>query len=109
MGRRHQAGGCGSLEVMSDSWELVPAGRRASLAVSERVHEGSREQDVWIWHLPAGDKEYAGDCDFHAVAYSGQEGIVLPAPQRDVPLDHVGPNERWCVDRLAITRTTEDA
>lgn len=77
------------------------------LAVSERVREDGRESDGWIWHLPAGDEECVGDCDFHTIACSSEEGIVAPAPKRDVPLDGAGPNERWCVDCLAIIRTAE--
>lgn len=72
------------------------------LAVSERVRGVGDEPDTLIWHLPAGEDECVGDCDFHAIACSSQDGIVLPWPSRDVPLRLVEPRERWCTDCLAM-------
>ncbi|MCZ0996504.1 hypothetical protein O1L44_30705 [Streptomyces noursei] len=59
-----------------------------------------------IWHLPAGDDECMGDCDFHAIVCSDLDGIALPSPQRDVPLEMDKPRERWCDACRAIAATT---
>ncbi|MFE0063418.1 hypothetical protein [Streptomyces sp. NPDC059003] len=72
------------------------------LAVAERLRGIGDVPDVVIWHAPGDGAECDGDCDFHAIACSDSEGIVLPAPKRDVPVDLGVPGERWCDDCLAI-------
>ncbi|WP_159425725.1 hypothetical protein [Streptomyces noursei] len=47
-----------------------------------------------------------GDCDFHAIVCSDLDGIALPSPQRDVPLEMDKPRERWCDACRAIAATT---
>ncbi|MGP3950839.1 hypothetical protein [Streptomyces sp. 7N604] len=79
------------------------------LATPERVHE-SDWTEVVVWHKPVQPEQCHGECDFHALACSSVEGIVLPGPNQDVPLDLDRPGERWCTDCLAIinaARTTE--
>ena len=76
------------------------------LATQERVRlDGG--QVVIVWHKPVGRCD--GDCDFHAIACSAEEGIVLPGPKRDVPIRLDEPGERWCVDCLAIIRAARTA
>ncbi|MCZ4603501.1 hypothetical protein O3S80_06845 [Streptomyces sp. Lzd4kr] len=70
------------------------------LAVAERMRGSGNVPDVVIWHASGDDLECDGDCDFHAIACSDIEGIVLPAPMRDVPFDLNVPGERWCDDCL---------
>jgi hypothetical protein len=77
------------------------------LATSERVRGDGGRTEVLVWHKPVGRCD--GECDFHAIACSAEEGIVLPSPKQDVPisLDKLG--ERWCPTCLAIIRSARTA
>ncbi|MGW9592161.1 hypothetical protein ACWHLZ_17755 [Streptomyces chartreusis] len=77
------------------------------LAVAERMRGRRDVPDLVIWHASGDDVECDGGCDFHAIACSDVEGIVLPAPKHDVPLDLVAPGERWCDDCLTIISRSE--
>ena len=69
------------------------------LATQERVRKDGRT--VVVWHKPVG--RAVGE--FQAIACSEDEGIVLPGPKKDVPLDLDQPGERWCPDCLATTQS----
>ncbi|MGW5123285.1 hypothetical protein ACWEQ7_04320 [Streptomyces sp. NPDC004069] len=69
-------------------------------ATAERVR-GTDGQTETVWHKARGRCD--GQCDFHAIACSDTEGIVLPGPNRDMPLNLDVPGERWCPDCLAAT------
>lgn len=71
------------------------------LATQERVRLDDG-QTVIVWHRSPGRCD--GECDFHAIACSDDEGITLPGPKRDVPMRLDKPGERWCPDCLAIIR-----
>lgn len=77
------------------------------LAVSERVPGCGRVPDQTIWHKSAHGHRCTGGCDFHPIACSTDEGIVLPAPKRDIPLRLSNENERWCQDCLALNKRTQ--
>ncbi|WP_432180909.1 hypothetical protein [Streptomyces sp. NBC_00063] len=66
------------------------------LATRGRVAEGRSE--TLVWHKPVGDTVN----EFQAIACSDTDGIVLPAPKQDVPLDLDKPGERWCPECLAL-------
>ena len=68
------------------------------LATRERVTDGRAETTVWHKAVAPCD----GQCDFHQVACSPTDGIAMPGPQQDVPLDLDEPGERWCLDCLAL-------
>ena len=72
------------------------------LATPERVRGQGSAPDTTIWHKLVGDCR--GDCDFHAIACSDEEGIVLPGAARNVPLNLDEPGERWCPDCLTLAR-----
>lgn len=72
------------------------------LATSERVRDTDGQGDVLIWHKAVGRCD--GQCDFHPIACSDTEGIVLPGPKQDVPLSLDKPGERWCTNCLALPR-----
>ncbi|WP_405506358.1 hypothetical protein OG323_06120 [Streptomyces cyaneofuscatus] len=74
------------------------------LAVSERVPGYGRTSDQTIWHKPAAGHRCTGECDFHPIACSEEEGIVAPGPKQDVPIRLEKENERWCPDCLALHR-----
>jgi hypothetical protein len=67
------------------------------LAVPERSAD-----DKLIWHKPVG--RIVGE--FQAIACSDTEGITFPAPKQDVSLTLDKPDERWCADCLALTRSS---
>ncbi|WP_030757286.1 hypothetical protein [Streptomyces sp. NRRL F-5135] len=71
------------------------------LATPERVPGHGRTPDQTIWHKPAGLR-CTDDCDFHAIACSSTEGIVAPAPNRDVPLNLEAADEKWCQECRAL-------
>lgn len=56
---------------------------------------------VLVWHKVAQPEDCDGECDFHPIACSADEGIILPGPMRDVPLTLDEPGQRWCGDCLA--------
>ncbi|MFD8148086.1 hypothetical protein [Streptomyces sp. NPDC059708] len=62
------------------------------IAVPERVPARGLESDRLIWHLPVGDVVE----DFQAIACSDEEGIVMPAGERAVPLHTDVPGQSWC-------------
>ncbi|MCI3279194.1 hypothetical protein [Streptomyces cylindrosporus] len=72
------------------------------LATSERVRAADGRTDVLVWHKSAGRCD--GQCDFHPIACSDTEGIVMPGPKQDVPISLDKPGERWCSDCLALPR-----
>ncbi|MEW1630825.1 hypothetical protein AB0387_26125 [Streptomyces sp. NPDC089173] len=74
------------------------------LAVSERVPGYGRTPDQTIWHKPAPGHRCDGACDFHPIACSEEEGIVAPAPKRDVPVRLKKENEAWCTDCFNLHR-----
>lgn len=76
------------------------------LAVSERVSGYGRTPDQTIWHKPAAGHRCTGECDFHPIACSADEGIVAPSSNRDVPIRLDVENERWCSECLALHRAT---
>lgn len=69
------------------------------LATQERVRADGGA--VIIWHKAAAPEQCNGECDWHPIACSKDEGIVAPGGIRDVPLNLDEPGERWCVDCLA--------
>lgn len=75
------------------------------LATPERVPGCGRTHDQTIWHKPGAGHRCAGDCDFHPIACSADEGIVAPAPKQDVPLRLSVEHESWCADCLALIHT----
>ena len=75
------------------------------LATPERVPGYGRAPDQTVWHKPGDGHRCTGDCDFHPIACSTDEGIVAPAPKRDVPLRLDQPNESWCLACLDLIRT----
>ncbi|WP_413754823.1 hypothetical protein [Streptomyces sp. MMBL 11-3] len=77
------------------------------LATAERVRGTNGQSDTVLWHKSAG--RCNGDCDFHAIACSTEDGIVLPGPVQNVPLDLAKAGERWCLDCLAIIRAARSA
>lgn len=80
------------------------------LATPERVSGYGRTPDRTIWHKPGLGHRCTGECDFHPIACSEEEGIVAPAPKRDVPLILDQPDESWCpacLDLIRTKRTTE--
>ncbi|MFC5910645.1 hypothetical protein [Streptacidiphilus monticola] len=68
------------------------------IAVPERVLGRGLEPDRLVWHKPVGGVVQ----DFQAIACSDEEGLVLPAGERDVPLDLRVPGESWCVECLSL-------
>ncbi len=74
------------------------------LAVSERVKGYGREPDTIVWHRSKAGHRCTGACDFHPIACSDDEGIVLPGPKQDVPLTLDRPGERWCTDCLTVAK-----
>lgn len=68
------------------------------LATRERVTEGRAE--TLVWHKPVGRAVE----EFQSIACSDTDGIVFPAPKKDVPLNLDEPGERWCPDCLAVMR-----
>ncbi|MGW2595447.1 hypothetical protein ACWCXC_34955 [Streptomyces sp. NPDC001515] len=75
------------------------------LATPERAPGYGRAPDRTIWHKPGDGHRCTGGCDFHPIACSAEEGIVAPAPDRDVPLRLDVPDESWCPDFLALIRS----
>lgn len=73
------------------------------LATPERVREPDG-RPVRVWHLLADGQDCDGNCDWHAIACSNEDGIVMPTGTRDVPVDLDEPGQRWCGDCLAIAR-----
>ncbi|MBZ6290408.1 hypothetical protein KVH30_02320 [Streptomyces olivaceus] len=71
------------------------------LATHERVRTES-DTTVLVWHKSDGHCD--GQCDFHPIACSDTDGIVLPGPTQDVPLNLDKPGESWCPDCLALIR-----
>jgi len=72
------------------------------LATQERVRlDGGRT--VVVWHKAAHPEQCTGECEFHPIACSSEEGIVAPGPLKDVLLNLDEPGERWCLDCLAIS------
>ncbi|MFD4165288.1 hypothetical protein ACFWRT_33160 [Streptomyces cyaneofuscatus] len=53
---------------------------------------------------PAAGHRCTGECDFHPMACSEEEGIVAPAPKQDVPIRLAKENEAWCTVCLALVR-----
>jgi len=72
------------------------------LATSERVRDTDGRTEVLVWHKSVGRCD--GQCDFHPIACSQDEGIMLPGPKQDVPLSLDKPGESWCPDCLALPR-----
>lgn len=69
------------------------------LAVAERVPEGGTFVTIWRrYPLEACD----GDCAFHPIACSDEEGISVPGSLHDVPPNLNVDGERWCSDCLVI-------
>lgn len=83
------------------------------LAVPELVRGHGRTPDQTIWHKPAVDHRCTGDCDFHPIACSEEEGIIAPGPMQDVPIRLEKEHEAWCTDCLGLHRqqptTTQEA
>ncbi len=75
------------------------------LATPERVREDDG-RTVQVWHLLADGQTCDGGCDFHRIACSSDEGIVLPGGVREVPVELDEPGQRWCGDCLAIIRNS---
>lgn len=74
------------------------------LATAETVRTGTlRDATVLVWHLLAQPETCDGDCDVHAIAcaLSEDDGINLPGPTREVPLNLEMTGERWCTSCLA--------
>lgn len=71
------------------------------IATQERVRGDAGTPDTLIWHKSV-DRSCDGECDFHAIACSPDEGISAPGPLREVPLDLDESEERWCPDCLAM-------
>jgi hypothetical protein len=71
------------------------------LATPERIRGYGHDPDLIVWHKPAGPAV----ADFQPIACSADEGITLPWPRREVPLQLDVPNESWCPDCLAIIRS----
>lgn len=74
------------------------------LAVSERVRVHGQAPDRIVWHKPAAGHRCTGDCDFHPIACSKEEGIALPSAKQDIPIRLDKPGETWCPDCLALIR-----
>lgn len=72
------------------------------LATSERVREDDGRTEVLVWHKAVGRCD--GQCDFHPIACSSTEGIVMPGPKQDVPLSLNEAGQRWCPDCLALPK-----
>lgn len=70
------------------------------LATPERTRD-DHGRTIQLWHLLADGHQCNGECDFHPIACSSEEGIVLPAGTRDVPVGLDEPGQRWCGDCLA--------
>ncbi|MET9051236.1 hypothetical protein ABZW50_08790 [Streptomyces bacillaris] len=66
------------------------------LAVSERITGLNGEPDQTIWHKPGPGHRCTGECDFHPIACSEEEGIAFPGPKQNVPIRLDRENERWC-------------
>ncbi|MGW7087480.1 hypothetical protein ACWGH2_28840 [Streptomyces sp. NPDC054871] len=73
------------------------------LATPERVRE-TDGRTIQIWHLPADGQDCDGQCDWHAIACSDKEGIVMPGGTRDVPENLNESGQRWCPDCLMAMR-----
>ncbi|NUP20785.1 MAG: hypothetical protein HOZ81_32860 [Streptomyces sp.] len=73
------------------------------LATQERVRLDGGQVAI-VWHRSPG--RCNGECDFHPIACSADEGIIAPGPKQDVPIRLEVPGERWCSDCLAIIRVT---
>jgi hypothetical protein len=76
------------------------------LATSERVRVDHGQPEMLLWHLMVNPETCDGECDFHAIACSDRDGITLPGPARETPLDLDRPGERWCPPCLAAARST---
>ncbi|MEW2493836.1 hypothetical protein AB0942_09850 [Streptomyces nodosus] len=74
------------------------------LATSERIRVQHGQPEALLWHLMTDPEPCDGDCDFHAIACSDEEGITLPGPAREVPLDLDRPGQRWCPACLAAAQ-----
>lgn len=74
------------------------------LATPERIPGHGRARDQTVWHKPAPGHRCAGDCDFHPIACSAQEGIAVPGPKQDVPLHIDKDHETWCANCLSLIR-----
>ena len=75
------------------------------LATAERVRNGTKQPEAVVWHRFPRGQRCAGDCDFHAIACSDEEGIACPGPLQDIPLDLDAPRQSWCPDCLATVKT----
>lgn len=73
------------------------------LATPERVRKADG-RTVQVWHMLAAGQTCDGECDFHRIACSSEDGIVLPGVVRDVPVELDEPGQRWCADCLTIIR-----
>ncbi len=71
------------------------------LATQERVRAGDGTTTL-VWHKAVGSCN--GACDFHPIACSDTDGIVVPGPKKDVPLSLDKPGERWCTACLSLIR-----
>lgn len=78
------------------------------LATPERVREDDG-RTVQVWHLLADGQACNGECDFHPIACSNDEGIVAPGGLRDVSVELGEPGQRWCGDCVAIIRNNTEA
>lgn len=78
------------------------------LATSEYVRDEHGQRVALLWHLMAHPETCDGECDFHAIACSDQDGITLPGPAQEVPLDLDRPGERWCPACRAAVQNAAD-
>ncbi|MFC8661262.1 hypothetical protein [Streptomyces sp. NPDC057199] len=78
------------------------------LATAERLKVGARrDAEVLVWHLLALPETCEGDCDFHAIACAlgDDDGINVPGPTREVPVNlEEAPGERWCAACLILAQ-----
>jgi hypothetical protein len=80
-----------------------PQGAPTAIATSE-LGRDAHGRTIQIWHLLAEGQTCNGECDWHAIACSSDEGIAMPGGTRDVPLELDEPGQRWCPDCLALAK-----
>jgi hypothetical protein len=76
------------------------------LATQERVRTDGRT--AIVWHKAAEPEQCNGECDWHPIACSTDEGIVAPGGLRDVPVELDEPGQRWCSTCVAIIRNGKE-
>jgi hypothetical protein len=76
------------------------------LATQEHLRTDGRT--VVVWHKADEPEQCNGECDFHPIACSSDEGIVAPGGLRDVPVELDEPGQRWCSTCVAIIRNGKE-